>query len=278
MVITRCLQNVNRLRLATVMKNPFPGMNPFLEEHWQDMHMRLTMYSADHLQPRLPGDLVARAEEQVIIGSEGRPTALRPDVKIVEPYSLHEPSPSLPSAGGDIAFAEPLVVMLEPDVHRWIEIVDSAGKLITVIELLSPKNKSEDGQVAYRRRQRTYIAGGVSLVEIDLLRKGERVLSLPPDAIPDWARTPYFVCVYRASEPGQREIYPIALRDRLPALRVPLRASDHDIALELQPLVDQAFERGRYWKLDYHSNLQPPLSSQDAAWVDEVLRKSGLRQ
>jgi len=239
--------------------------------------MRLTMYSADQLQPRLPADLVARAEEQVVIGCEGRPGALRPDVKIVEPYSLHEPSDSFPSGGGEVAFAEPVVVMLEPDVHRWIEVVDSAGKLITVIEVLSPKNKSEDGQPSYRRRQRTYIAGGINLVEIDLLRKGERVLSIPTEEIPDWTRTPYLVCVYRASEPGQREIYPVGLRDRLPAIRVPLRASDRDVALEIQPLVNEAFERGRYWKLDYHRELEPPLSSEDEAWANELLCKCGLR-
>ena len=111
----------------------------------------------------------------------------------------------------------------------------------------------------------------------DLLRSGERVLSIPSTEVPDWARTPYLVCVYRASKPGQREIYPIGLRDRLPAIRVPLRSNDRDVGLEIQPLVDQAFERGRYWKLDYHRDLEPLLSSNDAAWADEFLRKSGLR-
>jgi hypothetical protein len=41
------------------------------------------------------------------------------------------------------------------------------------------------------------------------------------------------------------------LRQRLPALRVPLRLDDTDAILDLQPLVDQVFERGRYWMLDY---------------------------
>jgi hypothetical protein len=260
------------------MKNPFPGMNPYLEDHWQDVHTRLTMYAADQIQDRLPKDLVARAEEQVAIDEEGRSGSLRPDVKVVEPAKLHEPAPAYAAAGGpDIPAATPFVVLLEPDVHRWVEILDAGGRLITVIEVLSPKNKSGEGQAAYRRRQRSYISAGVNLVEIDLLRKGERVLSVPLSEIPDRAWTPYIVCAYRATEPDQREIYPIQLRERLPAIRVPLRPSDSDVVLDLQPLIDQAFERGRYWLMDHQRELQPPLTKSDAEWADDLLKKSGLR-
>jgi hypothetical protein len=253
-------------------------MNPYLEEHWQDVHTRLTMYAADQIQEKLPSDLVARAEEQVAIDEDGHKRNLRPDVKVVEPHKLHEPTPAYAASGGsDIPVAEPLVVLLEPDAHRWVEILDAGGRLITVIEVLSPKNKSEEGQAAYRRRQRNYVSAGVNLVEIDLLRKGERALSVPLSEIPDRAWTPYMVCIFRASEPDQREIYPLRLREKLPAIRVPLRASDKDAVLELQPLIDQAFERGRYWLMDYQRDLQPPLVKSDAEWADELLKKSGLR-
>jgi hypothetical protein len=260
------------------MKNPFPGMNPYLEAHWQDVHTGLTVYIRDQLQAKLPSDLVARAEEQVAIDEDGRSGALRPDVKMVEPAKFHEPAPAYAAIGsGDFGIATPLVVLLEPDVHRWVEILDAGGRLITVIEVLSPKNKSEEGQAAYRRRQRNYISAGVNLVEIDLLRKGERVLSVPLSEIPDRAWTPYMACVYRATEPAQREIYPLRLRERLPAIRVPLRSTDPDAILELQPLIDQAFERGRYWLMDYQKDLQPSLSKSDAEWAEELLKKSGLR-
>jgi hypothetical protein len=260
------------------MKNPFPGMNPYLEDHWQDVHTRLTMYAADQIQEKLPKDLVARAEEQIAIDEDGQRRALRPDVKVVEPAKLHEPAPAYAAVGGaGIPAATPFVVLLEPDVHRWVEILDAGGRLITVIEVLSPKNKSEEGQAAYRRRQRNYISAGINLLEIDLLRKGERVLSVPLSEIPDWAWTPYLICVYRATEPGQREIYPAQLREQLPAVRVPLRPSDSDAVLQLQPLIDQAFERGRYWLMDYQRDLQPPLAKSDAEWADDLLKKSGLR-
>jgi hypothetical protein len=85
------------------------------------------------------------------------------------------------------------------------------------------------------------------------------------------------ICVYRATEPDQREIYPIPLRGRLPSIRVPLRPSDPDAVLALQPLIDQAFERGKYWLMDYQRDLQPTLSKSDAEWAEDLLKKSGLR-
>lgn len=259
------------------MKNPFPGMNPYLEEHWRDVHLSLTTYIRDQVQEKLPSGLVARGEEQVAIDEDGERTNLRPDIRIVE-HSTEATAFQTASAGGGIAVAEPLVVVVEPEVHRWVEIFDTGGRLVTVIEVISPTNKSEQGQIAYRRRQRTYISGGVNFVEIDLLRAGERVLSLPLSEVPDRARTLYMVCVYRATQPTQREIYPLTLQERLPAIRIPLRPNDRDVVLDLQPLVDQAFKYGGYWTLDYSHDPRPPLAPADTAWIDQQLRSAGLRK
>ena len=57
----------------------------------------------------------------------------------------------------------------------------------------------------------------------------------------------------------------------------PLRPGDADVALDLQPLMDQSFKRGRYWMLDYHRDPRPPLAQEDSGWLDELLRQSGLR-
>ena len=35
------------------MKSPFPGMDPYLEPYWTDVHARLTTYTSDALQRRL---------------------------------------------------------------------------------------------------------------------------------------------------------------------------------------------------------------------------------
>ena len=41
------------------MKSPFPGMDPYLEQRWRDLHTRLVHYSCDEIQTRLPTDLFA---------------------------------------------------------------------------------------------------------------------------------------------------------------------------------------------------------------------------
>ena len=42
------------------MNSPFPGMDPYLEQYWQDVHARLILYACDQLEDQLPGNLIAR--------------------------------------------------------------------------------------------------------------------------------------------------------------------------------------------------------------------------
>ena len=51
------------------MPSPFPGMDPYLEASWGDIHHRFITYSCDQIQSQLPRDLKARTEERVCIGS-----------------------------------------------------------------------------------------------------------------------------------------------------------------------------------------------------------------
>jgi hypothetical protein len=41
------------------MRSPFPGMDPFLEPSWGDVHHGLIVYSCEALQRVLPAGLVA---------------------------------------------------------------------------------------------------------------------------------------------------------------------------------------------------------------------------
>jgi hypothetical protein len=64
----------------------------------------------------------------------------------------------------------------------------------------------------------------------------------------------------------------LPLRQCLPAIRVPLRRTDPDAALDLQILVDQCYERGRYDStIDYTQSPQPSLPEEEAAWAGETL-------
>src|SRR5581483_484958 len=120
-------------------------------------------------------NLIARVEERIVLESqEAAPHARYPDVKLAE----------RPGRGAAIAVksraaaAEPVVVELngEPATETFINIVESGPghRLVTVIEVLSLANKLPgDGQAQYREKQRELSAAGVSLVEIDLLRRGQ---------------------------------------------------------------------------------------------------------
>jgi hypothetical protein len=261
------------------MRSPFPGMDPWLELSWRDVHARLIIYIADQLQRQLPEPLVARAEEDVSLDIEDEPLSrVRPDVEVVEDRS-GEGNGGVATLAPPITVAEPLLLRVpEPEVDRHVEIIDpvSGGRVVTAIEVLSPSNKLPGrNRTAYETKQRDFLAGGVNLVEIDLVRKGQWVFSVDESVLSPRQRTAYMVCVFRTTRPGQRALYPLPWREPLPRFAVPLRPRDRDIALDLQQVLDEAYERGRYDRTDYHRPLDPPLPPAEAAWAEELLRKAG---
>ena len=261
------------------MKSPFPGMDPFLEEHWRDIHHRFLTYACDDLQEHLPRDLRARLEERVFVEPEfGDGRGIYPDVRVVE-YSRRGGGTALAT---EVEAAEPLVIHAEsePATEGYIEIidVDSGNRVVTAVELLSNSNKQPgEGQDLYRNKQRECLQGGVSLVEIDLLRSGKRVLAVPPERIPPSHRTTYQVCVTRGARPRSYEVYRVPLREPLPVIRLALRPTDVDVPLNLQALIERCYHHGRYDDIDYSAALNPPLEPADAAWANELLAAKGLR-
>jgi hypothetical protein len=233
-----------------IAENPFPGMNPYLEKHWQDVHQRLVLYGCDQLQGQLPPELRARVEERVFVDAEApRPRPIHPDIRVVERPDAGNRNG--PAGGAGVATAEPVVLVIEdePITESFIEIVEagSGRRVVTVIEVLSLANKTPgEGHRLYRRKQRELRKGRVSLVEIDLVRAGTRCLAVADDRIPLSHRTPYQACVRRGWLTIQCEVYRMPLRERLPALKIPLRETDADVVLDLQALIDLAYRNGRW--------------------------------
>lgn len=256
------------------MNSPFPGMDPYLETHWRDVHTSLMTYIRDQLQDQLPLDLVARVEESVSVDVADESRLIAPDVRITEDFASAEPAVSRTSA----AVAEPLVVLEEiPQTARHVKIVDlsSGERVITVIEVLSPTNKlTTTGREEYRRKQREYLLGDVNLVEVDLLRCGRHVLSAAWEMIPPDKRRTYMMSVRGRTRTA---VFGASLREPLPVISIPLRPQDDEIQLNLQQLMTQVYDRGRYWKLNYQTDPEPPLSPEDAAWVDALLRANSRR-
>jgi hypothetical protein len=261
------------------MTSPFPGMDPYLERHWGDVHTRLIIYTSDSLRRLLPADLRARVEERVFVEApEAVERSIYPDVRIIK--KGEKPARSVTDTG--VAVAEPLVVNLadDPITQRYIEIIDVArgGCVITVIEFLSPSNKlAGEGRRLYEKKQDELIRSRVSSVEIDLPRDGLHTLAIPQRTIPASHRTPYGACVQRGWMVGHFEFYAFALRERLPAIRIPLRKDEDDVCLDLQAVIAQCYDNGGYDTIDYRVEPIPPLLADDARWADELLRQSGRR-
>ena len=73
-------------------------------------------------------------------------------------------------------------------------------------------------------------------------------------------------------------MYAVALADRLPTIRVPLRRGDDDALLDLQAVFDEAYAKGCYAPgIDYAADADPPLTGDAAAWANGLLREAGRR-
>jgi hypothetical protein len=259
-------------------------MDPYLEDYWPDVHTSMCTDARNQLAPQLPEDLYARLEEYLAVESSVEEKGFKrvPDVKVSERAA--NGSSGSGGAALAVAVAEPIEIPLveaEPETLRSVRIYDrtTGNRVVTAIELLSPANKvGEAGRADYRKKQKQLLEGDVSLVEIDLLRAGGHVLAPPLLSFPPECREPYRVSVIRSWRPSRAQVYRISLRERLPAIRIPLRQTDQDVVLDLQPLIDRAYEFGGYERnLDYRKDPQPPLEGGDATWADQLLKAKGRR-
>lgn len=255
------------------MKNPFPGMNPYLELDWRDVHTRLVVYICDAVQAALPTGLRAKVEEDITIDTgDGELKHLRPDVYVRGERDAQVSRPTVTRAA---TATEPRIVTLDqPLPMRHIEIIDAANsdQVITAIELLSLTNKKPgNDRKLDQAKQRSYVAAGINLVEIDLLRGGERAMMFPSQRYSDSTNSTYLISVNRMYMSSKCEVYRAPLRETLPILSIPLRPSDQDVALDLQSLIDLYHERSGIGLSEYQRELDPPLSEVDAAWAASLL-------
>src|SRR2546426_5192075 len=122
------------------MKSPFPGLDPYLEARWADVHQPLITYTRDALQAILPDDLRARVEERVFVETEAEQIRrIVPDLHVAQ-YHPSQASRPAPAESGGVVVAAPMVFLLEDEAvtEGYIEIRErGGGKVITIIELLS---------------------------------------------------------------------------------------------------------------------------------------------
>jgi hypothetical protein len=255
-------------------------MDPYLERHWRDVHHNFITFVQGELNARLPSDLIARVEERVLVSApEEAPRSIYPDVRVVE---QHWPTNGSQHPEGGVAVAERCLLNEtdEKATEGYVEILEagSGHRLVTVIEVLSLTNKTPgENADAYLRKRAELKQGQVNVVEIDLLRGGKRVLMSAAHVLPTKFQTPYRACLWRYWRPKLVEACRIPLRERLPALPIPLREKDADVLLDLQSVVDKCYANGRFDRIDYSTEPDPPLAPDDAAWADALLREKGRR-
>jgi hypothetical protein len=256
-------------------KSPFPGMDPYLERRWGDVHTRLCTYVSAALQPNLPPGLRARAQEDVLLESDDSSDLryFEPDVSIVET----DPSYESPPKSSEAVAVQPLKVTLMtfPKRQRWVEILDTASgnRVVTAIEILSPGNKAS-GKLnqKYIEKVTEYLGAGANVVEIDLLRSSRERLMVTSERIQAKRRADYYVCTAKAMRPNHWWVYPMPLRLPLPTVMIPCRESDNDVPLELQPIIDRIYLEGGHDDLDYSEPPEPPFSNVDAEWAASLIK------
>lgn len=254
------------------MKSPFPGMDPWLEQPslWPDLHGTLITVFRRALVPQVLGRYTA--------GIEFRTTRVRADdpafrFAIPDVLVVREAAPAYKSSRG-ISNPTAVVTMAEWAEFRepLLVIRDRSNReIVTWVELLSPTNKTagSSGRTKYLSKRRNVMRTKAHLVEIDLLRAGERLPFVEP--LPEGN---YFAHISRAERRPSTETWAAMLADTLPVLPIPLRSPDADARLDLQEALAVAYAEARYdTRVDYGQPTEPPLTPAQARWAKQRVAK-----
>ncbi len=268
------------------MPSPFPGMDPWLEDPnvFPDLHDTLIVYLREALNATLPPGYFAATTTIVWVDDTQRS---QPDVSLMA--RSHPVRPSRPDRNGGVAILEnPTRLQLlgtrpaieaETVEEKYLEIRSADGeRIVTAIEILSRSNKVAGGagRRAYLDKQLEFCLGGVNMVEIDLLRSGTHTTAAPRPSLALLHSGPvhYHVCVTESGEVNRLFGAAFPLEHPLPEIEIPLEPGVPRVVIALQPLLDRAYDTGRYSiRTDYAQPPTPPLSPEEQAWADGILRE-----
>jgi Protein of unknown function (DUF4058) len=267
------------------MPSPFPGMDPYLEDPglWSNVHNTLIAGYRDQLAAQLRPKYFVGLEERVYVTDESderfKQQLRIPDV-VVASRTDWEETTLLPSGdASQVEVAEPVVAItwFEKEIHDvFLEIIDvKSHDVIAVIEVLSPSNKVPDspGRESFEDKRREVMRSRSHWVEIDLLR-GNRMVSVPKKVGPH----SYLVHISKRGQRPRGLLYAIRLSQRLPVIPIPLKPGDPDARLDMQTVLDEAYDRAGYdLRIDYRADPNPPLSGKLATWADQLLRSKERR-
>jgi hypothetical protein len=251
--------------------DPFLEMQPFWSDFAPSFLGELRNALLADLLPRYD----VRVEEYLMLTEEDHNFhRLRPDISIASTESW-KPAPASPGAG--VAVVEPVVSELEypafePLTQRRLRVIHRPSeRLVTAIELLSPANKSpgEGGIGTYLEKRAELLTCQCHLIELDLLRGGQRLPMSGPLPPGD-----YYAYIGRLGRKPRVQVVGWPLRLKLPTIPVPLLSEDPELPLDLQAVFQATYEPAFYdRRLPYDRPLDPPLRADDEVWVKQALPK-----
>ena len=291
------------------MPIPFPGMNPYLEhpDLWPTVHQRLMTALADILKQQLPATYQIRlrerhyqvsGEDALVVGTPGlnwdvssvKPAAAPPaNHSVAHPRPLNATVDNLAAAPDSLATApsrspeqtisapllkRPIAVLIpvpQKIYETYLEVLDSTGEVVTVIESLSPKKKRPGrGRSLYERQREGIFGSSAHFVEIDLLRGWEPPSMYGPDEAGD-----YRILVSRSEHRPRAQLYTWTVMEPIPAIALPLIGHE-EILFDLKPAVDTACDRTDLL-VNYQRDPLPPLSFEESLWLETFLQDVGMR-
>jgi hypothetical protein len=245
--------------------------------------LQLIGFISNELNALLPAHYVARAGERLYVLRT--PRNIFPDVVVKKrregKRGKWRDAQTAVAVAGDPSWT--LTLNDDPIREGFIEIraVDHPKRVVANLEVLSHTNKmtGSTGRKKYLAKQREVLASPAHLVEIDLLRRGRHTVVAPLDKLLQQGIWDYLVCLSRGDDRDRCEVWGFTVRQKLPRIRVPLAGDDPDIVLDLQKILDQVYDAGKFERdVDYRRPPAVPLSRADAKWARSLLREKGLRR
>ena len=115
-------------------------------------------------------------------------------------------------------------------------------------------------------KRRALVTSQASYIELDFLRGGPRLPLRRPPAFD------YYVMVSRSWERPNADLWPVQLRESLPAIPIPLRRGEEEPLIDLQAVLHHTFDEAGYGPRIHRLTPQPPLPPDDAAWAADLAR------
>jgi hypothetical protein len=247
-------------------------MNPYLElpALWHEFHNRLIVAISDALTPYLQPRYYVAVETRTYMDDDN------PELLVGIPDAIVLTASKAPVADPATTATQTRLKQIRLPMpvevkERYLEVREvGTHQVITVIEVLSPKNKRKgEGRTAYEKKRQQVLGSSPHLVEIDLLRENTPMPMIGVEETSD-----YRIVVSRATHCPMADLYEFQLKESIPSFSLPLKPDDpEELAVDLQAIVLGVYDRGSYqFRIDYHQPVPPPkLSEADQLWVDELL-------